>query len=153
MVKARSNLAAQTVRDVFAVGALVCWPYNPLFNCLMTHRSSGMQAGRVDLLVCCRSGLENACKTVRRNISCHSLLMPQVVCITRTYIKQCMFVCTKFIQTVHVCFKFAQLPRYLFSQKKSTVVGKHCINLVQTTLNFKQTLNELENTGLDVPNP
>ena len=76
MVKARSNLAAQTVRDVFAVGALVCWPYNPLFNCLMTHRSSGMQAGRVDLLVCCRSGLENACKTVRRKFhataySCH----------------------------------------------------------------------------------
>ena len=100
MVKARSTLAAQPVRGIFTVGALVCRPCYPLFPCLLPHCSSGVQAGLVDLLVsvvCARSGLENACKTVRKEILCYSLLMPQVVWYIQTSIKQCMFVCTKFV--------------------------------------------------------
>ena len=74
-----------------------------LFSCFLTHHSAGMQAELILVLVCATLGLRNSCKGVRKTNLCYGLPIPNMVCITQTNSKLCVFVYSKFVQNVHVC--------------------------------------------------
>ena len=72
---------------VFTEGAQQCQPCHHIFSCLLTYCSAWMLTIGGSPLVCATLGLRNICKTVRKNISCSSLLMPKEVWYKQTYIK------------------------------------------------------------------